>query len=99
MLDYMEPNKVWAEVGVAEGYSSDLILKKCSPSKLYMIEYGYDYCVKLRERFKKEIESGLVGILEGDSVQMLKLLEDNSLDYVFLDATHDYEHPKNELET
>lgn len=88
---------VCAEVGVAEGYFSDLILKNIKPQKLYMIEYSEKYVKDLRVRFNQEIQEGIVEILEGDSVKMLKTLEDHSLDFVFLDATHDYEHPKAEL--
>lgn len=36
--------------------------------------------------------------MQGDSVDMLKSLQDDCLDYIFLDATHDCEHPKAELE-
>ena len=77
---------------------SDKILSICSPDKLYMIEYGKDYCVNLRNKFAEEIKEGIVEVLEGDSVEMLEAFSDKSLDFVFLDATHDYEHPKKELE-
>lgn len=63
-----------------------------------MVEYGEAYCEKLRKRFKEQINSGLVEILQGDSAEMLSRLQDNELDYVYLDATHDYEHPKKEME-
>ena len=98
MLEKIPKGGIWAEVGVAEGYFSDLILKTCKPKKLYMVEYGEVYCEKLRKRFKEQINSGLVEILQGDSAEMLSRLQDNELDYVYLDATHDYEHPKKEME-
>lgn len=97
LLEQCEKGKVWAEVGVAEGYFSDKILKICNPEKLYMIEYGAEYVSKLEERFCKEIKEGKVQILQGDSCEKLADLRDNELDYVFLDATHDYEHPAKEL--
>ncbi len=98
LLEQLPQGLICAEVGVAEGYYSDLILSVCKPQKLYMIEFSKEYATALRERFKTQIASGQVEILEGDSVEMLSLLEDNSLDFVYLDATHDYEHPKAELE-
>lgn len=98
MLEELDPDAVWAEVGVATGYFSEKILEICNPKKLYMIEFDENYCKELHNKFKKEIESGVVEILQGDSVEMLKSLPDNCLDYIFLDATHDYEHPKAELE-
>ncbi len=97
LLEYCEKGKVWAEVGVAEGYFSDKILNICNPSKLYMIEYGAEYVRELEKRFSKEIKEGTVQILHGDSCEKLTALPDNELDYVFLDATHDYEHPAKEL--
>ena len=97
LLEYCEPDKVWAEVGVAEGYFSDKILKICKPRKLYMVEYGDEYVKRLEQRFHAEIENGRVVILKGDSCDKLSELADDELDYVFLDATHDYEHPSREL--
>ena len=97
LLDKMPRGGVCAEVGVAEGYYSRIILDVCNPRKLYMIEYNAEYVRNLRQRFSKEITDGVVEVLEGDSVEMLSTLPDNSLDFVYLDATHDYEHPKAEL--
>lgn len=97
LLEKMVKNGVYAEVGVAEGYFSSKIMEICAPKKLYMIEYGEDYCIELKKKFNKEISEGVVEVLQGDSVDMLKTLEDKSLDFVYLDATHDYEHPKAEL--
>lgn len=97
LLEQMPLHAICAEVGVAEGYFSEQILRICKPAKLYMIEYGKKYCENLRRRFATEIENEEVEILEGDSIEMLKKLQDNALDFVYLDATHDYEHPAREL--
>ena len=97
LLEYCEAGKVWAEVGVAEGFFSDKILKIYKPAKLYMIEYEAESVKNLKERFSKEIREGTVQVLHGDSCEKLASLPDNELDYVFLDATHDYEQPAREL--
>lgn len=98
LLKYMKIGGICCEVGVAEGYYSRLILDILHPIKMYMIEFNHDYAEKLRITFAKEIDEGIVELLEGDSVEMLNSIEDGILDFVFLDATHDYEHPKAELE-
>lgn len=97
LLEEMPKGAVCAEVGVAQGYYSDKILKIVQPQLLYLIEFDSQYCMDLERRFRTQIEAGIVKILQGDSVEMIKQLEDNTLDFVFLDATHDYEHPKAEL--
>lgn len=97
LLKQMPKNAICAEVGVAEGYFSEQILQICNPEKLYMIEYGKNYCENLRKKFAVEIHNGKIEILEGDSVEMLRSLPDNILDFVYLDATHDYKHPAMEL--
>ncbi len=97
LLKQMPKNAICAEVGVAEGYFSEQILQICNPEKLYMIEYGKNYCENLRKKFAAEIHKGKIEILEGDSVEMLRSLPDNILDFVYLDATHDYKHPAMEL--
>ncbi len=97
MLKHMPKGGICAEVGVAQGYYSRLILDICAPSKLYMIEYDSECANNLMIKFANEIEKGQAEVLHGDSVEMLSKLPDRYLDFVYLDATHDYEHPKSEL--
>lgn len=98
LLEFIPKGGVCAEVGVAEGYYSRLILDVVRPQKLYMVEYNREYSKNLALRFEKEIKEGVVEILEGDSVEMLSKMPDGFLDFVYLDATHDYNHPREELD-
>lgn len=97
---------VVAEVGVAIGQFSDSILRFNSPKKLYLIDawamgnhdkYGipaYDFILN---RFSDEIDSKQIEIKRGWSWNMLKELEDKSLDWIYIDAAHDYDSVQKDL--
>lgn len=51
-----------------------------------------------RKRFAGLIDQGKVTVLEGDSVASLAKLDDASLDIVYVDADHQYDSVKRELE-
>jgi len=100
LLEKMPKGGVAAEVGVAEGGFSRKILDVCRPKKLYCIDVWFNEKAyeKTLAVLKPEIESGIVEILKGDSVEQLLRLRDQELDFVYIDAMHDYKHPKKELE-
>lgn len=75
-----------AEVGVAYGSFSKLILEICHPQKLYLIDvwdentcYGKRYSI-INQKFKKEILDGKVEIRRGYSVERLKEFGNGELD-------------------
>lgn len=53
---------------------------------------------KVRKLFKKSIDNGTVIILRGNSASELEKIENNSLDWVYIDANHLYEFVKEDLE-
>ena len=110
-----------AEVGVAAGDFSSIILRETMPKKLYLIdiwlkgEHASGLGLKLhrkraknskktddldvvRTKFAEEIESGRVEICHGSSLPMLDQLADRSLDWVYLDARHDFRSVRADLE-
>lgn len=98
-------SKEWkmAEIGVAFGDFSEQILKVCSPKKLYLIDcwdserFGAGAaCV--RDKFKHEIDTGIVEIMQGYSTQKLEEFADGELDWAYIDTVHNYETTKKELE-
>lgn len=103
---FIAESKHWkmVELGVACGNFSQLILMICNPEKLYLIdpweegEYGEGYQT-VQDKFKQEIEEGVVEIRRGYSTDCLKEFADGELDWVYIDTVHDdYELIKEELE-
>ena len=84
----------------------DLWAKKClahgvHPTSLYAkltgsAEAAWDI---VNQRFASEIENGQVVLHRGLSWEMLASLPDYSLDWVYIDAAHDFESVKRDLET
>lgn len=91
---------VGAEIGVDVGAHAESLLTNCDVQKLYLVDqwdrdYNYGYCVGRLESkgFKHRIE-----FLKGTSTTRQVLVEDDSLDFIYFDAAHDYETVKQDLE-
>lgn len=106
MLDRLPKGGVAAEIGVAAGGFAAEIMERTAPKKLYLID-AWDWpampdcsepgLAKVRARFSEGLNNGTVEILRGYSNVILKELEDNSLDWVYVDAGHDYQNVKSDL--
>jgi hypothetical protein len=95
LIDRMKRGAVVAELGVADGDFSAEILARAEPACLHLIDqwqgarYG-DGAARVAERFGDEIARDRVVVHQGPSVEMLDRLADASLDWVYIDTTHDY---------
>ena len=105
LIKYLPSGSV-AEVGVALGEFSDKILKYNKPKKLYLIDAWKNFDLgypdgnmksnKIQEerynyvlaRFKKRKQ---ISIVREKSLDASNYIEDNSLDWVYIDADHSYE--------
>jgi hypothetical protein len=92
-----------AEVGVAEGFFSEKINTILNPDKLYLIDIfshnshyyntstHYDF---INNKFKNNSNIELIKNLSWDG---LNSLENDSLDYIYIDADHSYESVKKDI--
>lgn len=100
MIASFPKNTVVAEVGVALGDFSADILATANPRLFYLIDawamdehsnYGEEGYKKVVSRFNEEIKTGKIEIRRGYSREKLIELEEDSLDWVYIDAAHDYQ--------
>tara|TARA_B100000900_G_scaffold415950_1_gene448072 strand:- start:874 stop:1470 length:597 start_codon:yes stop_codon:yes gene_type:complete len=96
-LQYIQKDSICMEIGVYKGDFSEKILEK-NPKKLYLIEINSEYCENLKIKFKKFIDNNIVEIINKDSLTALKNFEKESLDYIYIDAGHEYVDVFNDLE-
>lgn len=91
--------KVGAEIGVAQGWYSELLCQKIPGLKLYAVDvwepyHGYpEYKGKIEnyyEQAKKRFKPFDVVEMKMFSMEAVLAFEDNSLDFVFIDGAHDF---------
>lgn len=100
--------KVGAEIGISSGIFSKYLCKGNPDLRLYSIDAwqiypGYTYAHsqkkmdKLYSIAKKRLIPYKCNIVRGWSVDIAKRFANESLDFVYIDANHDYEHVKEDI--
>jgi predicted O-methyltransferase YrrM len=93
--------KVGAEIGVAYGYYSEVLCQSIPGLKLYCVDswkgyVGYDTRYEkyeeMFEQAKKVLSKYNCEFIRKYSMDAVKDFEDGSLDFVYIDANHDYDH-------
>lgn len=87
VLNKLPKGGICVEIGTYRGDYAQKILDIIKPDKLYLLDVN---CSFVKERFKKEIESGKVIYLEGYSNDLVDLVP-NEIDFLYIDADHSYE--------
>ena len=109
ILNFLPKNATVAEVGVLGGDFSAHILKTTNPKKLVLIDtfesndYPHEKRFTAKTHFnyinaKFELESERVEVLKGLSWICLSQFEDNYFDWIYVDAAHDYDSVKKDLD-
>jgi len=111
LLDYLPKAGAVAEVGVLAGDFSAEILARAQPRQLFLLDSfaaddwswtnrfkAVDHLAFVSERFKNEIRDGRVVVRKGHSWDEIAKLENGSLDWIYIDAGHDYESTHRDLE-
>jgi len=103
MLRRMPANSRVAEIGVAFGDFSEMILATCKPKLLYLVdawssERYRDGLRQIQENFADLIEDETVIVMQGLSTEVLGDLAPSSLDWVYIDTNHSYQTTLSELE-
>ncbi|NIW78425.1 MAG: hypothetical protein GWN16_02750, partial [Calditrichae bacterium] len=83
-----------AEIGVYRGANAKNILKQVPDTKLYLIDV-WDPQVKKMNRYYKQVKEIMqpynVEVMRMPSMQAVTQFEDCSLDFIYIDAAHDFD--------
>lgn len=102
-INVLNPN-IAVEVGVRQGHYSEYILMATNVKKLYSIdpwdlnaelgnpEEAYNICQQKLSRFGDRVVMQI-----GRSPDICEMFEDASIDFVYIDALHDYESVKKDI--
>jgi hypothetical protein len=104
---YFPKDSVGAEIGVYRGSFSRTILDSVKPKSLYLIDaWSSDLCDannyltqdtmnKMYDGVVKRFENNSeIKIIRKSSLDALEDFEDESLDWIYIDASHDYDNVK-----
>jgi hypothetical protein len=99
-------NPIISEVGVYQGYYSEKLVNIFNPSKFYLIDtFNVDdswtnkftkdnHLDYVQQKFKSYNNIEIIQALSWDG---LSKLENNYLDFIYIDAGHAYEHVKSDI--
>lgn len=103
-------NAVGAELGVCQGDNAVMLWNITKPSTLYLVdtwvkvESSYQNCPPhlyyddWREMVRNKLPNPNVHLIRSDTIEWLKSIPDNSLDWVYIDSLHQYFHVNIEYE-
>jgi len=94
-------NSIGAELGVLHGVNAISLYHTIKPKKMYLVDkwefrqfpimsWG-DYYLEVEQKFAYEVEKGIVELVRQDDIKWLSSLENNHLDWLYLDTAHTYE--------
>lgn len=95
-----------AELGVLKGDYTSWLAANFLPRELHLVDkweestadpQWKDYESQVREKFSRGIEDGWVHVYRSDSIEWLKSREEASLDWIYIDTSHDYDTTKTEI--
>ena len=105
LLKMIPKGGVTCELGVAAGGFSRMILDIIQPKKHYMVDMWmhrnrYDEAMyqSVLVDFVNELESGQATIIRDLSYRALASLPDASVDFIYIDTSHNYKDTRMELE-
>lgn len=99
---------VGVEVGTETGLYSEVLCKAIPNLNLYCVDAwlayeGYretitqEHVDSLRDKAYQRLKSYNVQLIKGLSADIVKTFDDDSLDFVYIDANHTYEHVMNDI--
>ena len=98
MLDYFRNKEIiGVEIGVSKGKNAKSILKILNINQLYLID-SWEIKEQYKITCKKFKNKSNVKIIKDTSLNASELIENESLDFCYIDAAHDYNNVYQDIE-
>ena len=113
LYQYFKQDGVGAEIGVCKGANASTLLRITRPKKLHLVDvwvrdplteihhsedlHYNDWESDIRNLFNNEIKDNIVILHKIAGIEFLNSIDDNYLDWVYLDSDHSYENISQEL--
>ena len=113
LYQHFKQGGVGAEIGVCKGANASTLLRVTKPKKLHLVDvwvrdplteihhpedlHYNDWESDVRDLFSNEINNNSVIIHKIASIEFLNSLNDNYLDWIYLDSDHSYDNVSQEI--
>jgi len=87
-----------AEIGVDKGHGTEIFCLQNPKARIYAIDSWVGEYESHYEEAKKRLEPYNCIIIKATSMEAVKAFDEGSLDFVYIDADHSYEHVKEDLD-
>jgi hypothetical protein len=104
---------VGAELGVHKGHFTPTLMRELEPAQMYVVDPWYllgarwewaagdkstvNALRRVLNVLRTQLEAGVATIVIADDRTFLRGLEDSTLDWVYVDTSHEYQHTREEL--
>jgi predicted O-methyltransferase YrrM len=87
-----------AEIGVDMGHFTEILCMQNPTAKIYAIDSWEGKYESHYENAKKRLAPYNCTLIKATSMEAVKQFKEGDLDFVYIDANHDYDHVKEDLE-
>lgn len=109
IVSLLNDNSVGCELGIFEGDFSDVLIQSNKFTRLFLIDifdgtafnFGkvYNNASILENHVKNRFKQyDYVTVIKNDSLSFLRSMQNNSLDFIYIDTVHSYDQTQKELE-
>jgi hypothetical protein len=96
IFDRIAKGGIGIEIGTQTGAFAKIMLERAAPERLYLVDISFEQFD--HSFFAPHVQNKMVTLIEGFSWDVVSSFDDESFDWIYLDASHAYEHVVRDIE-